>query len=805
MFRSFKNITIRKKLTALMMLISVSVLLLVFGFYLAEEFHSTRIFLKREMTTLGATLGDSCKKLLLTRQIKATQEILASLSVQPNIRAAYLFDEVGTPVAQYLDPVASGFVLQAVAHDFPDPDELFWIELKQQKMTSSWEHFGLFLPIEHDGRQVGSIYLLSDLRDLYGRLSGVVFVVLLLLGPLLLFSWWLAGKLQRPVSEPLLSLATTMGTISQSRDFSLRAEKVSRDEIGLLVDGFNNMLEQIEANRHELVEHQQSLEQTVDDRTAELREIVQTLERAKQQVEAASEAKSQFLSNITHELRTPLIGVLGMNELLFRTALTEQQQMLAATVQKSGDDLLTLINNILDFSKIEVGKLQLEETEFSLYRVVDEVLDLLAGQAAEKGLSLYCQVPLEATCRVLGDEVRIRQVLMNLVGNAIKFTEQGSVTVKLDAEYSVSGNVSFDIEIIDTGIGMDDEVQQQIFAPFYQSDASHTRKYGGSGLGLAIVMQLVHLLNGCLRLDSSAGKGSCFKLGLTLPLHEKSVLQLPDNLIHQPVLVYSDDETCRQFMLTRLRELGLRAESSLNAADLWYQLGAAERAGKPFELAIFPAEAQLPDGKPLYRAIRDTQNFRTLRRIMLLNRSEAVDLHKPERSLYLPIGWDVLCETINQCWHELHLVGKSPPGNAGQVSAADFSLPKAKLMVAGGSVASRELIRLSLGKLPFAVDTAKDLSALELKIEQNHYLAVLLDTASVPPEQLQIYCSQRQPGIPLIILCSPTDELDMIANYAAGLLEKPFNRESFLQLLHPLLTDDLLDELKTVVDEEAGR
>ena len=784
---SFRNLSIRKKLTALMMIVSVLILLLVSGLYMAEEYFSTKAYLEREMTVLGSALGDSCKKLLMMRDLKTTEEILASLNVQPNVRAAYLFDENGEPIAQYVDPTNNQFILQVIPQDFTDPNDFFWVRLKGMQKNSSWQHFSLFLPIMHDDRQVGSIYLLSDLRDLYDRLNHVVFVVLLFSGLLLILSWWLSGKLQRPVSVPLLDLADTMGTISEEKDFSLRAEKSGHDEIGLLVDGFNNMLEQIEINRQELVDHQQSLEMTVDRRTEELRKMVAVLNIAKQQAEAASEAKSQFLANITHELRTPLIGVLGMNELMFRTSMDEQQQMLATTVQSSGENLLTLINNVLDYSKIEAGKMQLEEQEFALYQTLDDVLNLLTAAADEKGLSLYSDIPLSATSRVLGDELRVRQILMNLIGNAIKFTERGSVTVKLQCHQQAAEQVSFEIEICDTGIGMDEQAQKQIFSAFEQADTSHTRKYGGTGLGLAIVQQLVDLLNGKLSLTSKVGEGSCFKINFALPLVAEGEFPLPESLQHQSVLLCTPDQSCRQFLADRLTALGLCAVAADSAENAWYQLRAASRQQKPFELVFLSETMSMPEGQPLYQALRDEDTFKHSRRILMLKRSDFLDLQPQEQKLYLPIGWDELYKTICRSWHELHVV--SQPEVAIDTSASPINTVAVdRLLLAGGTVPSRELIKVALADMPLEFHSAKNLMQLEEKAAENNYAAILIDLSGVDSTALVAWCNEGGLSDPLFVLCSEVSEADSLTSWAAGVMLKPFSRDDFISQLQPLLT-----------------
>ncbi|MDX2494379.1 MAG: ATP-binding protein, partial [Desulfuromusa sp.] len=335
------------------------------------------------------------------------------------------------------------------------------------------------------------------------------------------FSWLLAGRLQKRVSIPLLQLASLMEDISQVKDYSIRAEKVGSDEIGTLVDGFNRMLAQIELHQVHLAEHQTYLERTVSDRTAELRTAVTELELASQQADAANEAKSHFLSRMTHELRTPLIGVLGMNELLQRTSLSEQQQELAVTVQKSGEQLLHLISDVLDFSRIEAGKLSLEVNEFELHQLVEDVAVLLSTQANEKSLSLLVNIASNSRWKVSADEIRIRQILMNLIGNAVKFTSAGSINVSLNFSQKSVNRGTFIIEVSDTGSGMKAEDKQQMFDVFYQGDGSGTK--GGAGLGLTIAKQLVDLMDGELDLISTPGKGSRFKVKVELSLVEESL------------------------------------------------------------------------------------------------------------------------------------------------------------------------------------------------------------------------------------------------------------------------------------------
>ncbi len=507
------------------MLTSSVLLLIISSIALVAEIYTTRTTLTHELRVLASTLSANSRQPLVLGQYSEIDALFSSLIHQDNIRAAYFFDSNGVPVAEYLQQYDSRFVLQALQSDFDATHQSFWTDSTAENFLSDLGHFSLFAPVFYDGKRVGTLYLLSDKNRLYGHMSGVVFGIILSLMLLIFLSWLLAGRLHKPVSGPLLHLAGLMENISAGKDYSLRAERVSRDEIGTLVEGFNHMLEQIEFHQASLAEHQLYLEQTVSDRTAELRTAVTALEQARQQADTANQAKSHFLSRMTHELRTPLIGVLGMNELLTRTSLTAQQQELVDMVQKSGEQLLDSISNILDFARIEAGKLQLEYSEFSLVQVIQDVVALLSLQAQEKGLSLRVDIPRDAMWKVRGDETRIRQILVNLIGNAIKFTPSGSINIGLSCLKQGDSSGTFELEVADSGIGMSAEVKQQVFDVFYQVDGTGTGAKSGTGLGLAIVRQLVELMDGKLNLVSAPGQGSRFQVTLDLPLVEKTALQ----------------------------------------------------------------------------------------------------------------------------------------------------------------------------------------------------------------------------------------------------------------------------------------
>ncbi len=519
MLHFFKNLSIKTKLTLVVMFTSTVLLILISAIVLVSEIYTARASLTHELQLLANTVSANSRKPLVLGNHAKIDSLLATLIYQDNIHAAYFFDGEGVPISQYLVQHDSKFILRALNNDFSSSHESFWIDSITENQIFTIDHISLFTPVFYQGERIGTLYLLSDLGRLHDHLGNVALAIVLSLLLMSYLSWLLAGWIQRPISVPLLKLTALTKQISQGNDYSFRAKKVSSDEIGVLVDGFNRMLEKVEQHQSRLADHQLHLEQTVADRTAELRTAVSSLKLAREQADDANQAKSHFLSRMTHELRTPLIGVLGMNELLTRTPLSKQQLELVDTVHKSGNQLLHLIGDVLDFSRIEAGKLELEVNEFDLQGLVRDVVALLIVQAQQKDLVLQCDLSADRSCWVCADETRIRQILMNLISNAIKFTATGSVVVGLNCVAHSDKVGTFILEVEDTGAGLSVVEQQQIFEVFYQVEGIGSAG-GGAGLGLAIVKQLVDLMGGDLNLFSEQGQGSKFQVVLELSLVE---------------------------------------------------------------------------------------------------------------------------------------------------------------------------------------------------------------------------------------------------------------------------------------------
>ncbi len=967
---AFKDFSITNKIRSIVMIVCSIALLMACGILGALEVINFRETQVHELSILSQIVADRCTASLAFDDPKIAHETLDALKVKDSIVSAYILNNSGEIFATY-------YRQGAVAVDLPD-------SLKTEKTGFDATSLNVVSPVFLQGEKIGTVFIRSDLGDMYGLIWKYIGYVALTLFLAILTAFFMLTKLQRFISRPILDLANAAGMTAINMDYSTRVKKTGNDEIGLLVDAFNAMMDQIKqrdlaliesknraeasarkardlaketsqvnvklqkeiaerkriytallnsekkyrgifenaqegifrtdaANRfidvnpsmakllgydspadliHSIydiksqifihdTEYQQffsllkkndkadnfecrlkrkdnqliwgsvqalafrdeanhltyieglvediterklsekklknaykQLEQRVEERTAELRETNRELRKAIKAADEAANAKSEFLANMSHEIRTPMNGVISAAELALSEEIPLKVEHYLKIIHSSGNALLGIINDILDFSKIDSGKLVLDNKTFRLDVMLQNTITIFSSVTAGKNIELLLDIRPETPMDVIGDPLRYQQVLTNLIGNAVKFTDRdGMILIEINSENLDPDSILLTCSVKDTGIGMRKEQRDLLFQAFTQGDTSTTRKFGGTGLGLCISQQIVERMNGQIFVESEFGKGSKFTVSTVMKLppdQSKRPLVLPENLKGLNVLIVDDSPESRGILSSLIERFGFYEESAASGMSAITLLKESRQKEKAIDLAVIDMKMPGMDGLETAMEIRGDLN---LKFPIILMTSAFTDFSMPGADTTAIDGFIAKPVTASSLFNAImDILGEKPirPAAPETEAAARHREYKTllnglKILVAEDNRVNQELAVEILKSIGITVRIASDGAEAVKAVSNETFDAVLMDIQMPNMDGYEATRRIREikdfQALPIIAMTASammSDEKRCRDVGMNGFVPKPIRQENLFGTLLKFVRPGLVSELSVI-------